>query len=158
MIAQYEGERTDPALNSPRLYGLAQMHKHLKEMTLVPGLSQPPIFEPIVADFYSGMQVNIPIFPNKLTRSMSPEELQQVYATHYAGQPMIMVEEFSGENGFLPANGMTGKDSMRILLTGNAERMVLTALFDNLGKGASGAAVQCMNLHMGLLESTGLDQ
>ena len=154
MIAQYEG-KPEVELEAPRQYGLTQMHKHLKEMRAVPGLARDPVFMPIVADFYSGMAVTISLFSDLMTQSLSPEELAAFYAAYYGESKLISVRR--QEEGMIAANALSGKDSMQIVLHGNEERPVVTALFDNLGKGASGAAVQCMNLIKGAKEDKGLD-
>ncbi len=154
MIAQYEAEGRDALLDAPRQYGISQTHKHLKEMTAVAGLTTPPIFSPIVADFYSGMEVTVGLFARDLKGS--PDDIRRVYAQKYAG-PVVNYREGADEEGFLSAGSMSGKDGMEISVHGNGERILLTARFDNLGKGASGAAVQCLNLVLGAGETAGLD-
>ena len=156
MIAQYQDENRDPELGSPRQYGLTQMHKHLKEMKAVPGLAMEPIFNPIVADYYAGMVVTVPVFTSLLKGKPSLAAIREMFAAHYAGQQMVKVVEGDDAPGFLGANNLAGRDIMEILITGNDERVLLTSRFDNLGKGASGAAVQCMNIALGLDETTGL--
>lgn len=158
MIAQYQCKDRSVELNSPRQYGLTQKHKHLPEMRTVCGLAQDPIFSPIVADFYSGMTVSLPIYTNLLLKSVSPADIHEIFARHYEGEKMVKVLPFdsNGEGGFLGTNNLSGKDYLEILVSGNEERVLLCARFDNLGKGASGAAVQCMNIMLGLDDATGL--
>ena len=158
MIAQYETEEKETELFAPRPYGLTQQHKHLKEMKAVCGLEKSPIFTPIVDDYYAGMLVGLPLFSECLKDFHSPEKLAAFYAEYYAGQKMIQVlpPSLQAEKNFLAANALTGKDTMAILVTGNEERMMAYACFDNLGKGASGAAIQSMNLMIGCDEAKGL--
>lgn len=156
MIAEYESVNRDISLNSPRQYGLTQMHKHLKEMQAVANLDFAPVFNPIVADYYSGMEVTIPLFTKLLNKAVNPEEIFNFYKNYYSGQQLIEVCAMDKTTAYLPANALSGTDRMKILVGGNEERILLTALFDNLGKGASGAAVQCMNIMLGLNEITSL--
>ncbi len=149
MIAQYESESRDLLLNAPRQYGLSQAHKHLPEMTYYSGLDAAPAFCPVVAPFYSGMEVAVLVF------GVQPERAKEVYRQKYAGG-LIRFKEESDEQGFLSAAAYSGKDDMEISVHGNDERLLLVARFDNLGKGASGAAIQNMNIMLGLNESTGL--
>ncbi len=155
-IAQYEEQNRPVELDSPRQYALTQMHKHLPEMKVIGGLSDKPIFTPIIADFYSGMEVTIPLKMSMLNKVKSAKEIYLALKNHYEGQKMIEVEDFTGDNAvsFLPANAMSGKNTMKIGVHGNDERVIVTSLFDNLGKGASGAAMQCMNIMLGLDESS----
>ena len=151
MIADYEAR--PEALAPPRLYGLGQNHKHLPEMKKICNLEQAPIFCPIVSSYYSGMQVMVPLFQRDI--SGSKEDLEAVYRAYYPGK---IVRWVSGgdEQGFLNAGGRSGLDDMVISVFGNEDRIVLVSRFDNLGKGASGAAIQNMNLVLGLPEETGL--
>ena len=153
MIAQYEAPDRDPLLKAPRQYGLTQQHKHLKEMTLVSGLRRSPAFCPIVADFYSGMEVTVPVFPEALKGGA--EDLAEAYRAAYPG-PVVHFDASADEGGFLSAAAFADRDDMQITVGGNEERLLLTARFDNLGKGASGAAIQNMNVLLGLPEETGL--
>ena len=153
MIAQYETDKRGPLFNAPRQYALTQSHKHLKEMQAICGLVYAPIFTPIVADFYSGMLVTVPLFAKDLNCSV--ETLKSFYQEFYKG-PLVTYCSKMDEDGFLSANLMSGKDSMQITVQGNSERILLQARFDNLGKGASGAAVQCMNLMLGKPMLSGL--
>ena len=153
MIAQYEEEGRDPLLDAPRQYGLTQKHKHLPEMAVYAGLSVSPAFCPIVADFPCGMEVTIPLFASQLKGTKA--DIEAVYAAAYAG-PVIRYTEAADEGGFLSASALAGKDGLEVSVAGNEERILVTARFDNLGKGASGAAIQNMNLALGVPETTGL--
>ena len=160
MIAQYGDEGRDPALDSPRIYGLTHSHKHLPEMQKVCGLASAPLFTPIVADYYAGMLVSVPLMAGQLKGVSSLAQLHECYADAYAGQKMIKVMPLSAQadvGGFLASNGCAGWDGLEIYVTGNDERMMICARFDNLGKGASGAAVQSMNIMLGCDEATGLN-
>ena len=154
MIAQYESEGRNPLLDAPRQYGLTQQHKHLKEMVKLCGLATAPVFCPIVADYYSGMEVVVPLFVKDLKGT--PEDVKQLYKNCYH-TAMVHYEDAADESGFLSANALSGRDDMQISVCGNEERILLVARFDNLGKGASGAAIQNMNIMLGLDETTGLN-
>ena len=154
MIAEYEDPQRSPLLNAPRQYALGQMHKHLKEMNVVCGLENAPVFCPIVADFYSGMEVTVPLFKKDLQGSMA--DVRRIYAEYYTG-PLIHFNEAADEKGFLSAAAFSGRDDMEITVTGNEDRILLVSRFDNLGKGASGAAIQNMNIVLGLPETEGLE-
>jgi len=149
MIAEYEAADRDPLLKAPRQYGLSQQHKHLKEMAAVCGLDYAPGFSPIVADFYSGMEVSVQLFNTNV------DEIKSIYKEVYHG-PVIKYAEGADEGGFMSAAAYSGRDDMEITVCGNDARALLTARFDNLGKGASGAAIQNMNLLMGVCETEGL--
>ena len=153
MIADYESDERGPLLKAPRQYGLTQNHKHLKEMTAISGLTVPPVFCPIVSDFYCGMEVTVSLFADQLRGSV--EDIKALYRQNYSGKIVRYVEN-NDESGFLSAAKLDGKDGMDITVAGNEERILLIARFDNLGKGASGAAVQNMNLLLGVDETTGL--
>lgn len=153
MIAEYESENRDPLLSAPRQYGIAQAHKHLPEMTAVCGLQNPPMFSPIVADFYSGMTVTVPLFKAQIKGTA--EDIKKIYKEKYNSSVVRYKEDFD-ESGFVSANRLSGKDSMEISVSGNEERILLVSRYDNLGKGASGAAVECMNIVMGVNKTTGL--
>ncbi len=153
MIADYEGEGRSFLLDAPRQYGLTQQHKHLKEMQAVTGVHTSPIFCPIVGDFYSGMTVTVPLFACQIKGSV--EAVKEVYREKYQGEIVRYVES-AGEGGFVSGNDMHGKDSMLVTVQGNGDRILLIACYDNLGKGASGAAVECMNLALGVDKKTGL--
>lgn len=152
-IAEYEGGARPEGFSSPRAYALGQSHKHLPEMQAVCGLDYPPMFSPMVDDYYAGMLVSVPIMTRLLPKPLLPQDIRAVYRRHYAGQNFITLAE---EDGFIAANTLAGYDDMELFVTGNKDRILLTARFDNLGKGASGAAVQCMNIMMGLGEAEGL--
>ena len=154
MIAEYESEDRDPLLSAPRQYGIAQKHKHLPEMTAVCGLDNSPAFSPVVADFYSGMTVTVPLFKAQIKGTA--EDIKKIYKEKYNGSVVRYKEEFD-EGGFVSANRLSGKDSMEISVSGNEERILLISRYDNLGKGASGAAVECMNIVMGVDKTTGLE-
>lgn len=158
MIADYEGEERPTELDAPREYGLNQQHKHLKEMKAICGLEKAPLFSPIVADYYSGMLVSVPLFGEFLHGIDTPEQLHELFCDHYAGQKFVRVMPFGAEgSGMLSGNRRSGWDGMELFISGNPERMVVSASFDNLGKGASGAAIQCLNLMMGCEEDKGLN-
>ena len=151
MIADYESDIRAEELDSPRQYGLTQQHKHLAEMTKIPGLETAPIFCPIVADYYSGMAVTVPLFRKDLRGSV--EDIKAVYRACYHSA-VVHYEEV--EDGMIAGNALSGRDDMRITVAGNEDRILLISVFDNLGKGASGAAIQNMNILLGLDETTGL--
>ncbi|MBE7064166.1 MAG: N-acetyl-gamma-glutamyl-phosphate reductase [Ruminococcaceae bacterium] len=153
MIAEYEGEKLPALYKAPRQYGLAQNHKHLPEMAAVCGLVNAPAFSPIVADFYSGMEVSVPLFAKDISGSL--EDIKAVYHDIYK-KGLVQFCEETDEGGFLSAAAYAGRDDMEVTVMGNADRILLTARFDNLGKGASGAAIQNMNIVMGVPEDTGL--
>ncbi len=152
MIADYEAEGRSPLLDAPRQYGLSQAHKHLPEMAAMCGLAHAPAFMPIVADYYSGMEVTVPLFASQLKGDI--EDVKAAYRSLYAG-PVVRYEE-ADEGGFLSAGALSGRDDMAVSVYGNAERVLLVARFDNLGKGASGAAIQNMNILLGADETEGL--
>ena len=152
MIAQYESD-PDPLLKGPRMYGLSQQHKHLPEMRIISGLKYDPVFCPVVADFYSGMETVVSLFARDVNGSV--QDIRNLYEKIYA-DGLIRFAKNAGENGFLSAAAMSGRDDMEISVSGNDERILLTARFDNLGKGASGAAIQNMNLVIGAPDTEGL--
>ena len=154
MIAEYEGDGRDALLGAPRQYGLTQAHKHLKEMAFVTGLSNAPLFSPIVADFYSGMEVSVPLFASQLS-GIALADVKKIYAEKYHS-PIVSFVEGGDEGGFLSAGKLSLLDRMEISVYGNDERILLVARYDNLGKGASGAALECMNLSLGLPAEYGL--
>lgn len=155
MIAQYEAPDRPAELDSPRQYGLSQAHKHLPEMQKICGLAYAPIFNPIVADFYKGMAVSVPLH-SAWVGGRSAEEVRQALAAHYEGQALVHVAPEVVCDGMLASNPLAGTNEMELCVCGNAERMTVVARFDNLGKGASGAAVQNMNLMLGFAEKAGL--
>ena len=161
MIGQYEAKERNPELASPREYALSQNHKHLKEMKKIAGLAREPLFSPIVADYYSGMVVSVPVYGEFLGDYAGPERLRKFFAEFYQGQKFLKVMDAGAEekleSGMVAGNGCSGWDGLKIYVTGTEDRIVLTAQFDNLGKGASGAAVQCLNLMLGCEEEKGLN-
>lgn len=159
MIAEYQTADRTEKYAAPRLYGLLLKHKHLPEMRLVSGLQYPPLFTPLVADFYSGMLVTVPLLTAQLHGDFqSGEAVQKILADYYQGSPLIAVQPFAylPEDGMLNANALSGKDSMQLFVYANDTQILLAARFDNLGKGASGAAIQCLNLMLGRDEVAGL--
>ena len=158
MIGQYESNPKDYFLYAPRQYGLGQEHKHLPEVQHVCGISEAPIFMPIVDDYYSGMEVTVGIHSRLCHKPVCIDKVQQVLEDFYKHSTIITVAPFTenSNTGMLNANQLSNTDSMKIYVTGNDERIMVHAIFDNLGKGASGAAVQCMNIALGLPEETGL--
>lgn len=154
MIADYEAKDRDILLSAPRQYGISQSHKHLPEMTAVCGLETPPLFSPIVADFYSGMTVTVPLFAEQIKGTA--EDIRKIYKEKYAG-PVVRYADSADENGFISSNRLSGKDSMEISVFGNKDRILLVSRYDNLGKGASGAAVECMNIVIGADKTAGLE-
>lgn len=154
MIEEYEAEGRDLLLGAPRQYGLTQEHKHLKEMKSITGLAAAPIFCPIVSDFYSGMVVTVPLFKEDV--NATPAELAEIYKKLYTG-PIVSYTDDMPENGFISGAGLSGKDSMQISVLGNEDRILLVARYDNLGKGASGAAVENLNIVLGSEKTLGLE-
>lgn len=160
MIADYENSDRAVEFDAPRVYGLALKHKHLPEMTALTGLQNPPIFTPVVADYYSGMLVTVPLPISALQSDFqSGEKMAKLLADYYQGSKLISVQPFgtTPENGMLAANALSGKDSLEIFVFANESQIVLAARFDNLGKGASGAAIQCMNMMLGREETARLN-
>ena len=155
MIAQYEAPDRDGLLDAPRQYALGQTHKHLKEMQAICGLDAAPIFCPIVADFYSGMVVTVPLYREDLQGNATADHIRQLYGDHYRG-PVVRYLPQMDEAGFLSGAGLSGRDSMELTVAGNDQRILLLARYDNLGKGASGAAIQCLNLSLGCDITEGL--
>jgi len=151
LIAEYEDSNRDIRHESHRIYGTNLKHKHLPEMQKICGLSQPPVFSPILGDFYEGMATTI------LLPGMEAAKVWDCLQAHYAGQKIVTVAPLGGDESVIYASTLAGKDSMRILVSGHENQTMVTALFDNLGKGASGAAIQNMNIVLGIDETTGLD-
>ena len=159
-IALYEAEDKRNDLYAPRMYALSQKHKHLKEMKAISGLTQEPLFVPVVDDYYCGMIVTFPVFTNLLKKKATPEDIRKMFEEFYAGEQFIKVMPFGSEEelgNFFHANDFAKRDDVKIYVTGNEDRVLITSIFDNLGKGASGAAIQCMNIRLGLPEETGLN-
>lgn len=154
MIADYENSERDVLLDAPRMYGVTQKHKHLPEMVKICGINNAPAFLPIVSDFYSGMEVTIPLFKKDINGTV--EDIKNIYKEKYQGPIVNFVEDFA-ENGFVSANKLSFNDGMQISVMGNDERILICARYDNLGKGASGAAIECMNMVLGTDKCKGLD-
>ncbi len=155
MIAEYEAPDRDVALDAPRQYGLNGNHKHLPEMQQVCGLTEAPVFCPIVDQYYKGMEVSIPLHGSQV-HGYKPEQIRDMLFEYYRNTALITVAEEVATSGFLSANQFAGTNQLEITVCGNEDRMVLVSRFDNLGKGASGAAVQNMNLMLGFPETEGL--
>lgn len=159
-IAVYEGEDKPFEFNSPRQYALSQQHKHLPEMKAVSGLEYTPMFNPIICDYFSGMVVSVPIQTRMLANAVTAEQVHAMYEKHYAGSKMVEVMPLMSmeeqKSFFLASNTLSGVNKLQVFVFGNDEQILLCARLDNLGKGASGAAVQCLNIMMGIDETTGL--
>lgn len=153
MIAVMESENKTKEMYSPRQYALAQAHKHLPEMQYVCGLKYKPMFNPIVDDYYSGMVVSVPLISRALSKKYKPADIHEILSEHYAGQKYVKVMELGGTqtlpDGFLAANTLSGTNDMQLFVFGSDEQILLCSRFDNLGKGASGAAVQNMDIMLG---------
>ena len=159
-IAVYEDNNRAKEFDAPRLYAMSQAHKHLKEMQAIPGLSKKPCFNPYVCDFLEGMLVTIPLFVDLLNKPYTPMEIHKLLSDYYNGKDFVRVMPYNDkgtEDGFLAANHLDGKDYLEIYVSGNEERINITACLDNLGKGASGAALECMNIMLGLDPKTSLN-
>ncbi len=152
MIAEYEGADRDPLFDAPRIYALGQEHKHLKEMSKLCGLSKAPVFSPIVASYYSGMEVSVSLTSDMISCTLA--DIKTAYTDYYKSG-LIRYDD-STEGGFISASAFSGRDDMTVAAFGNDERITLISRFDNLGKGASGAAIQNMNIRLGLDEAEGL--
>ncbi len=148
MIAEYENAERTQLLCAPRQYALTQQHKHLPEMKTITGLDSEPVFSPIVAPFYSGMEMTVPMFSEWMNSKNPLDAVKEIYKNLYT-DPIVNYKENSDEEGFLSAAKISGKDIMEISVFGNRDRFLLTARYDNLGKGASGAAVECLNIVLG---------
>lgn len=159
-IAVYEGEDKPYEFNSPRQYALSQQHKHLPEMQAVPGLKFKPMFNPMVCDYFSGMVVSVPVQTRTLPKKTTAEAVHEMFARHYESAKMVEVMPLMSADEqktfFLASNTLSGVNKMQIFVFGNDDQILLCSRLDNLGKGASGAAVQCLNIMMGIDETTGL--
>ena len=153
MIAEYESENKNVLLGAPRQYGLTQQHKHLKEMQAITGIANAPLFSPIISDFYSGMTVSVPLFKSQI--KVSVQDIKEVYREKYNGV-IVQYKDSVDEGGFISGAALSGKDSMWVSVAGNEERILLVACYDNLGKGASGAASESMNMAIGAERTKGL--
>lgn len=157
MIAEYEAEGRSALLDAPGIYGLNLHHKHLSEMQTVTGLAYPPVFMPVVDDYYKGMATTIMLQNRLLPGQPSAEEICAKLADYYRDEHFVSVVPFGQNDSKLYANKLAGTNRLEIVVCGHEEQTTVTALFDNLGKGASGAAVQNMNIMLGLPEETGLE-
>jgi len=158
-IALYEAEDKRNDLFAPRMYALSQQHKHLKEMQKISGLDKAPLFVPVVDDYYCGMIVTFPVYTDLMKKKYSPNDVHKMFEEFFANEQFVKVMPFGSEEemgNFLHANDYAGRDDAKIYITGNEDRVLISSVFDNLGKGASGAAIQCMNIRLGLPEETGL--
>ncbi|MBD5470913.1 MAG: N-acetyl-gamma-glutamyl-phosphate reductase [Lachnospiraceae bacterium] len=158
-IAVYEADERDKELDAPREYALTQNHKHLKEMQKITGLARTPLFSPLICDYYSGMVVTLQFYADMLNKKPTPEKVHELFDAYYKGEQFIKVMPYGKEteyNGFLAGNTCSGWDGIEIYITGNEDRILVSTRFDNLGKGASGAAVQCLNILLGCEENKGL--
>ena len=155
MIADYESPEREEEIGTPRQYGLTQTHKHLPEMKKVTGLDCEPVFNPIVSDYYCGMAVSVPVYTKLLNKQMSADELYEFFSDYYKNSEFISVHK-APESGFLSPIGLEGTNKMKIHICGNADRVTITSVFDNLGKGASSAAIENMNIAMGFDITTAL--
>ena len=151
LIAEYEDESRDVRHESHRIYGTALTHKHLPEMQKLCGLTTKPVFSPILGDFYAGMATSV------LLPGFDAARVWECLCDHYAGQALVSVAPLGGDEAVIYASTLAGKDTMRIQVSGHSEQTMVTAIFDNLGKGASGAAIQNMNILLGVDETTGLN-
>lgn len=151
LIAEYEDENRDPRHESHRIYGTALTHKHLPEMQKLCGLEKQPVFSPILGDFYAGMATSI------LLPGFDAQKVWECLSDHYAGERIVTVAPFGGDESLVYASTYAGKDTMRIQVSGHSGQTMVTTIFDNLGKGASGAAIQNMNILLGVDETTGLN-
>ena len=156
MIAQYESQDKGEELYSPRVYGTTLKHKHLPEMQRISGLDNPPVFTPVVDDYYKGMATTVFFHNRYLVGQPTAKELGLILMTYYANQPLISVAPYSEEPAYLAANTLAGTDRLELTVSGHEGQAIVTARFDNLGKGASGAAVQNMNLMLGFEMTAGL--
>lgn len=159
-IAVYESADKPAEYDSPRQYALTQEHKHLPEMMKICGLDYKPVFNPLVCDYFSGMVVTVPIVTRLLNKKYTVQDIHKALSEHYAGQQLVKVMPVMGEgvltDGFIAGNTLSGRNDMQLFVCGSDDRIVLCSRLDNLGKGASGAAVQCLNIMMGIEETTGL--
>ncbi len=159
VIAAYEAQERPVDFDAPREYALTQQHKHLKEMQKITGLAKTPLFSPIICDYYSGMVMSVPLYTDMLNGTQTVESVHKMFSEFYAGEKFIKVmplDAEAGEGNMLAGNACSGWDGLRIFVTGNEDRIVLSSQFDNLGKGASGAAIQCLNIMLGCEEDKGL--
>lgn len=160
LIAEYEDENADKKYGAARMYAWGQTHKHLSEMKAITGLKREPLFSPMTTDYYSGMVVEIPLYADMLNKATTVEQIRNYFAKYYEGEKFIKVMPMGADveaGGVIFSDGRSGWDGIEIFVTGNDERIVVATRFDNLGKGASGAAIQCLNIMMGCDEAKGLN-
>ena len=157
MIAQYEAEGREEKLSAPGIYGLTLKHKHIPEMQKVTGLACPPVFMPVVDDYYKGMATSVMLQNRLLGGQPTAEEICTRLSEYYADEHFVTVMPYDPKQGTLYANALAGTNHLQLVVCGYEEQTTVTALFDNLGKGASGAAVQNMNIMLGLPETMGLE-
>ena len=157
MIAEYEAPDRSPLLDAPSLYSIGLAHKHLPEMQKLAGLDSAPVFVPILGDIRQGMMTSVMLQNRLLNGSPTAQDICEMLSSYYEGQEMVRVLPFGGETPRLATSALAGKDYLTITVSGHTDQTLLTAQFDNLGKGASGAAVQNMNIMLGFPESTGLN-
>lgn len=155
-IAIYESDEKTDGMYSPRLYSLGTQHKHIPEMQKISGLEYPPMFSPVIDDYYSGMVVSVPVQTRLLPQRRTRADFLEALCAHYAGSRFITVSGEAPDDGFISSNKLAGTNKMEIFVLGNDEQVMLCSRLDNLGKGASGAAVQCLNIMMGIDETEGL--
>ncbi len=158
MISRYEDESRPSVLDSPGQYALSQSHKHLPEMVKMTGLTHAPLFSPVVGDFYSGMVMTVQLHGSQLNKKMLPDDLTELLKRRYEKEPLISVQDHLPEDGFIYSNPMKGSNCMEMYAGGNQDRLLLMAVYDNLGKGASGAAIQNLNIVLGTEETMGLKE
>ena len=157
MIAQYEAQDREEKLSAPGIYGLTLKHKHIPEMQKVTGLTYPPVFMPIVDDYYKGMATTIMLQNRLLPGQPTAEEICANLQSYYADEHFVTVLPYDAKQGTVYANALAGTNHLQLVVCGSEHQTSVTALFDNLGKGASGAAVQNMNIMLGLDETIGLE-
>ncbi|MCR5676169.1 MAG: N-acetyl-gamma-glutamyl-phosphate reductase [Lachnospiraceae bacterium] len=160
LIARYEEPGRDKKLDSARMYAWGQAHKHLKEMKKITGLEREPLFCPMTTNYHSGMIVQVPLYADMIAKKKTPEQIRDFFAEYYQNERFIRVLPYGADaeaGGELFSDACAGWDGMEIIVTGNEDRIVLASRFDNLGKGASGAAMQCMNIVLGCDEARGLN-
>ena len=157
MIAEYEAPDRSPLLDAPSLYSIGLAHKHLPEMQKLAGLDSAPVFVPILGDIRQGMMTSVMLQNKLLSGTPTAQDICEMLSSYYEGQEMVRVLPFGGETPRLATSALAGKDYLTITVSGHTDQTLLTAQFDNLGKGASGAAVQNMNIMLGFPESTGLN-
>jgi len=160
MIAKYNDINRDASYGSPRQYALSLTHKHIPEMKCISGLEYAPIFNPMICDYYCGMVVTVPLFARLLNIRLTPAQLCERLGEYYSGQKLVKVMPVMGEgvlpDGMIAANALENQNHLELFVYGNNDQLAVAARLDNLGKGASGAAVQCMNIMLGLEETAGL--